>query len=161
MMKVKFKANLNKFSVKAPEEGGVAYVTNVLSMSSPDRKALAALCEIPDDAQAALDAAGKAAAKIEIPCGQHVCSLTVTAGSKKHEPTGVCFKKVVLDSRGGECQMRIVYQEPKTNDGCGFYLRNLGVDLDIACTPTQATIDDEIAGKRKGQAKDDDGDKAE
>lgn len=152
MKAVKFEANLFKFSAKAPEEGGVSYFTNTLSMAEPNRKALAALCESPDKAEEALEAAVKTKGKLEVPCGKETCILSVSTKSKKHETKEVRFKRIVLDARGGECQMRITYQEPKTKAGGTFYLDNLGYDFKLAAAPVQATIDDEIDAKKGKKA---------
>lgn len=161
MIKIKFKGNLKRFSLLAPEEGGVGYINNALAVAGEDMEALAAVCEDPAKALAALKTAKAVGGKSEIPAGKNVCVLTIKVGSHKHEPQGVTFKKVVLDSRGGECQMRIVYQEPKTIDGCMFYVRNSGVDLEIACQPTQKTIQEEIDEKGKAKGKAGDGDDEE
>ena len=147
MRKVKFTANLTKLTATAPEEGGVSMLTNSFSLNKPDRKAFAALCEKPDEALRALDATLDANGKAEIPCGKEVCALTVQMGSKAHEVTEAHFKKVVLDSRGGECQMRVVVQEPKTADAMLFYGRGLGCDLDLAAVPQQMTIDEAVEKK--------------
>jgi len=154
MTKCKFKAVLNRLTLKAPEEGGASHITNTLSMAKLDHKALAALCDDPEQALTKLSA--EAPAKTEMPCGKQICVLSIQAGSKKHESPGVTFKKIVVDDRGGECQVRIVYQEPETINGCDFYIRNRGVDLEVACQPTQKTIDEEIAEKAKAKAGDGD-----
>jgi hypothetical protein len=161
MNKTKFKANLNRFAAKAPEEGGVSYITNTLCLAGAEHKALAVLCEDPVKALDALDTVAATGGRAEIPAGKQICVLTVKVGDKKHEPQGVIIKKIKLDTRGGECQMHIVYQEPKTNDGCGFYLRNLGADLEVTCVPTEMTIQEEIDEKAKDKAKGGDGDDEE
>jgi hypothetical protein len=151
MKSCKFGAVIKKFSASQAEEGGQATMRLSLSMAEVNRKALAALCKNPEDASAALDAAAKTEGKLEIPCGQEVCALTVTAGAKKHDSPGVHFRRILLDSRGGECQMRISCDEPKTAAGGSFYLANVGQQVEFAVTPQQGSIEEEIG--RKGKAK--------
>jgi predicted xylose isomerase-like sugar epimerase len=148
MQAVKFTANVAKLSARAPEEGGTATLTLALKLNKPDRKAFAALCEKPEEALKALDTVLDANGKVEIPCGQEVCSMSVgTGGGKAYQVAGATFKKVVLDARGGECQMGVVFSEPKTAEGLSFYGRLLGAEVDLSATPQQKTIDDEAEEK--------------
>ena len=135
--------------MQAPEEGGESSLVATFSMAKPDRKALAALCEKPDEAVAALNAAVEAGGKVDIPCGRETCAITVGQGAKQLEASDVKFKKVSLDARGGECQMRIVMQQGKTVEAVNFYARNLGADVDVSAVPQQASIDEEIDRKKK------------
>jgi hypothetical protein len=148
MRPVKFTANVAKFTARAPEEGGASTVAIALKFNKPDRKALSALCEKPEEALKALDAVLDANGKTEIPCGKEICSMTAGSGTKTHEVTEAGFKKVVLDARGGECQMGVILQEPKTVEGINFYARMLGADVDFAAAPQQKTIDDEVEEKK-------------
>lgn len=151
MRPVKFTANVSKVTMKSPEEGGVSTLTLALKFNKPDRKALSALCEKPEEALKALDAVLDANGKTEIPCGKEVCSMTAGSGTKTHEVTEASFKKVVLDARGGECQMGVILQEPKTVEGVNFYARMLGADLDFAAAPQQRTIEEEVERKEKAK----------
>lgn len=161
MLKVKFKANLKRFAASAPEDGNVGYITNSLALAGEELAALAAVCKEPEKTLAALKATKATGGKYEVLAGKNICVLTVKVGSKKHESQGVSFRKVMLDSRGGECQMRISYQEPKTNEGGSFYFGNLGAEMEVSSAPTQKTLQEEIDEKAKGKAKGGDGDDEE
>jgi len=145
--KCKFEAALKKFSAKAAEEGDESAMMLNLSMGEPNLDALAALCAKPEEADKALAAVVNAGGKIEIPCGDEACALTIMNGQKKHEPSAVTFGRISLDSRAGECQMRISYSEKRTSEGGKFYLASVGQSLSFAVAPQQATIDEEIGRK--------------
>jgi len=154
MKPVKFEATIKKLQVRQAEEGGQACMTLTLSMAEANRRALAALCQDPEKAVSTLDqtATLPGGAKVEIPCGEEACSLTAQVDSKTHESPAVHFSRISLDSRGGECQMRIGYEEAKTAAGGQFYLSNIGQSVRFAVAPQQATIDDEVDRKKASQS---------
>jgi hypothetical protein len=154
MKAVKFEATIKKLQVRQAEEGGQATMTLTLSMAEANRKALAALCQDPEKAVGTLDqtATLPGGAKVEIPCGEEACSLAAQVESKVHECPAVHFTRISLDSRGGECQMRIGYEEAKTKDGGMFYLSNIGQSVRFQIAPQQATIDDEVDRKKAAQS---------
>jgi hypothetical protein len=158
MRPVKFGATLRKVSLRAPEEGGSPEISIFVSLSEPNRRALAALCEKPDEALSVLES--KVPRKEEFPAGREVCMATIGDGSKVHKPDHVIFNRVLLDTRGGETQTRIDYSESKTAAGWAFYGSHIGQQLEFEVAPSQVTIDDEIEAKKK-ETKAKGGEKAE
>ncbi len=125
---------------KAKKDAELKSITTTVCVIRPEFDVIAKLCEDPAAAQAVMEAADEAHAKIEIPPRKGEMAVRWRSGKKlvcKND--GAVLRKISFDAHKGE--ITVEFGEPFLTKVGAFYLENLGVGHIIELEPEQKELD--------------------
>lgn len=138
---VTINGDVGKFTAqKATKDNELKTVKTTVCVIRPDFATIAKLCEDPAAAEAVMEAADEAKAKVEIPARRGELAVRWKAGKKVvSKNNGASLIKIAFDAQKGE--VKVEFGEPFTKAVCAFYLDNLGVGHILELEPEQRALD--------------------
>ncbi len=125
---------------KAKKDAELKSITTTVCVISPEFAEIAKLCKDPSAAEAVMEAADEAKAKIEIPPRDGELVVRWRAGKKiVCKNNGASLRKICFDAQKGE--ITVEFGEPFLTKVGAFYLENLGVGHILELEPEQKDLD--------------------
>lgn len=144
---VDLQGTILKVSAKEPKQGKSKepkpkQISTEFELDGTPIEALAQLCEFPEKAKEAMNAAVQASGKLELPCVAKTMQVDYYLGVRKRpslQVDGATLRKIVLDARR-EPTAKLLYSEPYGTDVVSFQGDNLGMEMRLNLAKHQGEL---------------------